>query len=206
MGGENNHGIFSRIKYAKRTRVPTSAIYECSLCSNITAFKEGEKFTRCHDCRANNPEWYKTNEVIYFVSKNLNKEFRRVEGFSFRIAETIADFAGNIWFVYFHLLWFGTWIWINTGHELFGIVDFDPYPFPFLVLVVSLEAIFLATFILIAQNVLNKRAQMRADLDYETNIKTEKDVSEVLSILNDIQEGHLALNKDGSITLGKKKT
>jgi len=175
--------------------VPTSAIYECTLCHNITAFKQGEKFTVCPDCevKKNDQGWYKTNELLYFVSKNLNTEFAKIENFSVRLAELIADFAGNIWFAWFHVFWFAAWIWMNTGHPLFGILNFDPYPFPFLVLVVSLEAIFLATFILIAQNILYQRGELRADLDYQTNIKVEKDVAEMLSILNDIREGRLTI-------------
>lgn len=185
-----------RKPYAIRQNVPSSAIYECSACKNITAFRKGEKFTYCPDCpgRVKGQTWHRTNEFVYFVSRNVNTEFDRLRNASVRAAEFIADFAGNIWFAYFHVLWFCIWIWLNTGSRTgWAYGGFDPYPFPFLVLVVSLEAIFLATFILIAQNIQGTRSEIRADLDYRTNLKTEKDVAEMLSILNDIREGRMVV-------------
>jgi len=182
-------------------QVETSALYECSECEGLQAFKKGENFHACKDCNTNNPEqtWHGTEDLIDFVSKNLNTEFDRVETLSFKAAEIIADFAGNIHFVYFHVIWFGLWIFLNTGTGHFNIPMFDPYPFPFLVLVVSLEAIFLATFILIAQNMQSERSEIRADIDYRINLKTEKDVAEMLAILSDVREGKLVVSKNGKI-------
>lgn len=81
-----------------------------------------------------------------------------------RIADAICRFAGDMRFVYLHVAVFG--VWCATG--LFGI---DPYPYNFLTLVVSLEAIFLSTFILISQN---KTAMIdRANAVKDLNIDTE---------------------------------
>ena len=66
-----------------------------------------------------------------------------------RIADFIARFCGSMTFVWVHVIWFGGWLLINS---LDGTEHFDPYPFTFLTFVVSLEAIFLSTFILISQN------------------------------------------------------
>jgi uncharacterized membrane protein len=55
-------------------------------------------------------------------------------------------------------------------------------------MIVSLEAIFLATFIMIAQNVQNKRSELRAELDYQTNIKSEKGIAEILALLRELKE------------------
>jgi uncharacterized membrane protein len=183
--------------------VPTSAIYECSVCESITAYKQGEKFSPCHDCStpAEQQTWYRTNEFVHFVSRNVNTEFSKIETFSIRLAEAIADVAGNVWFVYFHVVWFAYWIYVNTGHEILGMSNFDPYPFGFLTMVVSLEAIFLSTFILIAQNLQSRKSEIRADLDYQVNLKTEKDVAEMLSILMDIREGRLRMADDGRVIL-----
>ncbi len=184
-----------RKEYFPDETVPSSAIYECSVCRNITAFKRGEKFTVCPDCPAQvgGQGWFRTNEFVHFVSKNLNTEFDRLETVSIRVAEVIADVASNIWFVYFHVVWFGLWIWMNAGHHLFGVTNFDPYPFGLLTMIVSLEAIFLSTFILVAQGLQSKRSELRADIEYNVNLKTEKDVAEILSILNDIREGKLTI-------------
>jgi uncharacterized membrane protein len=193
-----------RTEYLIGDLVPGSAIYECSECGTIGAFKQGERFTGCQDC--NSPQdvqgWYRTNEFVHFVSKNLNTEFRRIETFSVRLAELIADVAGNIWFVYLHIIWFGVWIYINLGNPLWDVHPFDPFPFGLLTMIVSLEAIFLSTFLLISQNIQGRRSELRAELDYQVNLKTEKDVAEILSILNDIRAGRLQL-KENQIIFGE---
>jgi len=181
---------FSKTQFRVGDQVLRSAIYECSECENVTAFKKGEEFTICENCDEKNPEqhWYHTNEFIRFVSKNLNLEFERIEGIGLRTSDIIADLAGSLWFVFLHILWFGWWVYVNTGHESFGLLNFDPYPFGLLTMIVSLEAIFLATFILISQNRLSHKSELRAELDYQTNLNTEKDVAEVLSILRDVHK------------------
>ncbi|MDD9954441.1 MAG: DUF1003 domain-containing protein [Candidatus Woesearchaeota archaeon] len=188
--------------YHRGNVVPTSGIYECSACDNITAFKKGEKFTNCDDCEATADQqvWIDTHEIVRFVTKNLNVEFESNLPVSYRVAHFLGETVGNIWFFYIHVVWFGMWIYLNTGVRItteYG--GFDPYPFPFLVLIVSLEAIFLATFILIAQNIQESRGQLRADLDYQARLKLEKEVAEALSILSDVKEGRLTLTKNKKI-------
>lgn len=187
-----------KTEYRIADKVPASAIYECSECESITAFKKGETFLPCDDCQDPTEEqtWYRTNEFVRFVSRNVNTEFERIETLSIRTAEFIAEISGNVWFVYLHLIWFAFWIYVNTGHELLGIGNFDPYPFGFLTMVVSLEAIFLSTFILIAQNLQAKKAELRAELDYQTNIKAEKGVAEIISILHELKDNGSFGNND----------
>ena len=84
-----------------------------------------------------------------------------------RISDVIATLSGTITFALLHVVWFALWIWVNTGHPLFGIAPFDRYPFGFLTLVVSLEAIFLATFILISQNRQASVDRFRDEIDFE---------------------------------------
>jgi uncharacterized membrane protein len=67
-----------------------------------------------------------------------------------RLAGAITSFSGSMLFVYLHILWFGAWLLVNTGHV--GILQFDPFPYGLLTMIVSLEAIFLSTFVLISQN------------------------------------------------------
>jgi len=67
-----------------------------------------------------------------------------------RLADIITEFSGRMAFAYFHIIWFGVWIIINLG--FLGIKPFDPFPFGLLTMIVSLEAIFLAAFVLISQN------------------------------------------------------
>ncbi len=81
--------------------------------------------------------------------EQLLKQLHSAEG---RLAETITVFAGSMGFVYFHAIWFALWIVINQGLAKPYIHPFDPFPYGLLTMLVSLEAIFLSTFILIAQN------------------------------------------------------
>ena len=103
-----------------------------------------------------------------------------------RLADAITGFSGRMYFVYFHIVWFGIWILINLGY--FGIKPFDPYPFGLLTMVVSLEAIFLATFVLISQNRLSAEADKRADLDLQMDLLTEHELTRVIKMLDAIQD------------------
>ncbi len=115
--------------------------------------------------------------------KNLNIEHEKKKNIEDRISDSITDFAGSLKFVYVHLFWFCLWIIINIGIIAVG-AKFDPYPFGLLTLIVSLEAIFLSTFVMISQNTQAKREEIRAQLDYETDVKAEQEIAEIKSMLN----------------------
>ncbi|HEX3622172.1 MAG TPA: DUF1003 domain-containing protein [Acidimicrobiales bacterium] len=89
-----------------------------------------------------------------------------------RIADKVTSFAGSLNFVYIHSVWFGIWILINVG--LIGAsAEFDKFPFGLLTMIVSLEAIFLSTFVMVSQNRQSERADVRSQLDFETNLRAE---------------------------------
>ncbi|MCX5054332.1 MULTISPECIES: DUF1003 domain-containing protein [unclassified Streptomyces] len=98
--------------------------------------------------------------------------FARIRGTQDRIADGITAFAGTMQFVYLHALWFAVWIVCNEGVFGDGAV-WDPYPFGLLTMIVSLEAIFLSTFVMVSQNRQAARENVRADLDFETNVRSE---------------------------------
>ncbi len=102
-----------------------------------------------------------------------------------RIADAITSFSGRMAFVYVHIVWFGVWILLNTGS--FGIQPFDPFPYGLLTMVVSLEAIFLSTFVLISQNRFSREAEHRADLNMHIGLLTEHELTRVLQMLDAIQ-------------------
>jgi uncharacterized membrane protein len=116
-----------------------------------------------------------------------------------RMADAITAFAGSVKFVYVHTIWFGLWILVNAGILLavgLGIAPFDPYPFGLLTMVVSLEAIFLSTFVLIAQNRLSELADARAQADYECNLLTEREVAKLLHLVQALVEHHILTAQD----------
>jgi uncharacterized membrane protein len=97
---------------------------------------------------------------------------RRARGAQDRAADGITRFAGSMSFVYLHIGWFVAWILLNAGLLGTALV-FDDFPFGLLTLVVSLEAIFLSTFVMISQNREAAREDIRAQLDFETNLRAE---------------------------------
>ena len=99
------------------------------------------------------------------------------------VAEVIARFCGSMTFVWVHVAWFGAWILINA---LPGLPHLDPFPFTFLTLVVSLEAIFLSTFILISQNHDTKISERRNHLDLQINLLSEQENTTMLAMLRTI--------------------
>ena len=102
-----------------------------------------------------------------------------------RVSDLITDVSGRMVFVYFHVVWFGLWIVLNTG--LLGFKAFDPFPYGLLTMIVSLEAIFLSTFVLISQNRMNALAESRADLDLHIGLLNEHETTRVLQMLDAIQ-------------------
>lgn len=102
------------------------------------------------------------------------------------VADAITDFSGRMLFVYVHVIWFGIWILLNAGW--FGLRPFDPFPYGLLTMVVSLEAIFLSTFVLISQNRLAKVSERSADLDLHISLLTEHELTRVLQMLDAIQD------------------
>jgi len=98
-----------------------------------------------------------------------------------RIAEFVARFCGSITFVWIHAAVFTVWLAWNA---LPVLPHFDPYPFTFLTLVVSLEAIFLGSFILIAQNYEMRVTERRSQLDLQINLLAEQENTKILQMLD----------------------
>ncbi len=110
-----------------------------------------------------------------------------------RVADRITDFSGSMAFVYLHLVWFGVWVIANTG--FFGLHAFDPFPYGLLTMIVSLEAIFLSTFVLISQNRMGEENDHRADLDLQVDLLAEHETTRILQMLQAIQD-HLGITDD----------
>ena len=100
-----------------------------------------------------------------------------------RVASAIARFCGSMTFVWIHVVIFSAWVGYNA---LPWFHPFDPYPFTFLTLVVSLEAIFLSTFILIGQNYDMRVSERRNQLDLQINLLAEQENTKALQILERI--------------------
>jgi uncharacterized membrane protein len=112
----------------------------------------------------------------------LEHETLHTRSFANRISDTITRFSGSMVFILLHLLWFAAWILENEG-VIPGTAPFDPFPFNFLTLIVSLEAIFLSTFVLMSQNHMSQQADKRAHLDLQINILAEQESTLTLRLV-----------------------
>jgi CRP/FNR family transcriptional regulator, cyclic AMP receptor protein len=123
------------------------------------------------------------------VSRNLNEEIMERTNILQRIADWLAWFSGSMPFLITHSIWFITWIALN---RFILNAPFDGYPFGLLTMIVSLEAIFLACFVLISQNRQAQKDKVRADIEYEVNIKAELEVAHLHEKTDRIYENMMA--------------
>ncbi|MDB5894257.1 MAG: hypothetical protein JWQ88_1788 [Rhodoferax sp.] len=136
--------------------------------------------------RPDHPFRGKVNEVIgAFTKKNIEailcheEERRKRESALHRAVQRIAGFCGSLTFLWIQIAWFAAWIAWNVEFK-----SFDPYPFQFLMLVVSLEAIFLSVLILISQNFSASESERRHHLDLQMNLLTERETTAILRLLS----------------------
>jgi uncharacterized membrane protein len=108
----------------------------------------------------------------------VEHELSRAKSAQNRVADKITAFAGSMAFVYLHLLWFAAWI----------IFRIEAYPYGLLTMIVSLEAIFLSTFVMISQNRADVKRQLLADQQWETVQTEEKQNEDLLTISKQILE------------------
>lgn len=123
------------------------------------------------------------------VARNINEEMEIRSTALERIADVIAEYSGSIQFLLLNALWFFVWIAWNT---IPIVPHFDPYPFGFLTMVVSLEAIFLSIFVLVSQNRQTAKDRLRADAEYEVNLKAELEVAHLHEKVDFLTEEVLA--------------
>lgn len=122
-----------------------------------------------------------------------------------RVADMISDFCGSMIFVWVHVAWFAFWISANTFMP--KKMHFDVFPFTFLTLIVSLEAIFLSTFILISSNHQTRLSERRNHLDLQINLLTEQENTKMLQLLKRIAEKvGVSLDDDPDIPVLEKAT
>ena len=116
--------------------------------------------------------------------KHAQERARNVEN---RIADRITAFAGSMQFVYIHLAWFGCWIGFRV----------EKYPFGLLTMIVSLEAIFLSTFVMISQNRADEKRQVIADQQWQTVLEEDRQNEELLELSRQILELTKAIHDSG---------
>jgi uncharacterized membrane protein len=119
-------------------------------------------------------------EAIAALEREARHDRTRLD----RFTDAVTTAAGSPLFIVAHALWFGSWIAINVLRP----GPFDPYPFGLLMLVVSLEAIFLSAAVLMTQNRMQRQADKRAHLDLQVNLLAEQELTAILRMLSNLSE------------------
>ncbi len=117
-----------------------------------------------------------------FANEELKAETRWHEA----LAEKVSSFIGNPSFFVVHAFWFAVWLGINTGILAF-LQTFDAYPFGLLSIILAIEAIFITGFLLISQNRQSVHADKRAELDYEVNVRTYREIRKIKAMLQTLE-------------------
>ena len=120
---------------------------------------------------------------------------QRADSVQNRIADRITQFAGSMAFVYIHIIWFGSWIALGA----------ERYPYGLLTMIVSLEAIFLSTFVMISQNRADAKRQVVADLQWRTVQEEDKQNQQLLDLSNQILELTKAVHEYAAARAGDTK-
>lgn len=124
----------------------------------------------------------------------LERETSQKRSTAEHVADKVTTLAGSTPFIIFHIIWFGGWVLLNL-RLIPGIKSFDPFPFSFLTLIVSLEAIFLALLVLKSQNRMTKEADKRAHIDLQINMIAEQEGTTILKMIKRIGK-HLGLEEE----------
>lgn len=114
-------------------------------------------------------------------SRNWHKKHEESRTLGQRIADAVAAFVGSWSFLFIHAVWFAIWI----------VFRVEPYPFGLLTMIVSLEAIFLSTFIMISQNREGERDRHHAEEDYRTNLEAKQEIEKLQKDLSRIENDKL---------------
>lgn len=104
-----------------------------------------------------------------------------------QISDDLTEICGSTPFLIFHIILFAAWISLNTG-LIPGTIPFDPFPFGLLTMIVSLEAIFLAIFILVSQNRSSLVSTLREEVHLRVNLIAEEEITKALEVLAELRK------------------
>jgi uncharacterized membrane protein len=123
----------------------------------------------------------------FYLIKSFEAQAAKKRPFSIKLADIFTSQFGTLTFLVVNIIFFVVWIYINNGHvKWIGV--FDPYPYIFLTMTVSLEAIVLSIIVLISQNRENQMNSLRQDLQLQVNLIAEREITKVLKLLKEIRE------------------
>ena len=119
------------------------------------------------------------SKVIRSIETRINER----RSFGEKLSDDVVRVFGNFRFALFNLFFFAAWLAVNTGF-IPAIPVFDPYPFVLLITIVSLEAIFLSTFLLISQNRESRISDLREEFDLQVTMIAEQEITKVIHLVS----------------------
>ncbi len=132
----------------------------------------------------------KSDEVIRrTVTRNVNDVAEERQTLLTRLADSVPAFTGSLASLALHGLFLGGWIAVNLS-LIRNLRAFDPYPFEFLAVMISVEGIFLTLFVLTSQNRQRARDRIRSDIEFESSINTETKIAYLHEKIDKLTEGH----------------
>lgn len=133
------------------------------------------------------------------IQRSLKGKADAKRTFSEVVADKLTLAFGSMLFLVLNTIWFAVWIVINVG-LIPSIEPFDPFPFGFLTMVVSLEAIALAIIVLISQNRAAKIADLREEVDLHIDMTAEAELTKLLQLVTKLAEQQgITLNDDAEL-------
>jgi uncharacterized membrane protein len=149
-----------------------------------------------------------TNKLLRrTASRDINEEVQDKRTAVMRAADWISEFSGSLPFLFLHFGLFAVWIALNTGPLGRSVIGgWDPFPYGFLTMCVSLEAIILSVFVLLSQNRQVARDRLRNDIEYEVNLKAELEIAHLHEKFDrqnaEVLERLAALERRGRVGIG----
>jgi CRP/FNR family transcriptional regulator, cyclic AMP receptor protein len=132
-----------------------------------------------------------TDELLRHTStRNVNVEEAAQLTLADRAADVIAEFGGSWKFIIAAVVFVNVWVWINMWLAWMGKVNFDPYPFLLLSGAINMLSILQAPIILMSQNRQSHKDRLRAEIDYQINLKNELALNEILERLKALEHKH----------------
>ena len=139
-----------------------------------------------------------TDELLrHSVTRNVNVEEAAQRTLADRASDIIAEFGGSWKFITAAVLFFSLWVLINSA--LYFYVGFDPYPYLLLSTAINMLAILQAPIILMSQNRQAHKDRLRAEIDYQINLKNEIALNEIIERLKALERGYLKQTSDRSL-------
>ena len=141
-----------------------------------------QKGKNANDENRNVAESEEFEEAVAQISTSLKARANEKSGFAEKLADKLTTAFGSMPFLLVNCVWFAIWIALNVG-LIPGIPIFDPFPFGFLTMIVSLEAIILAIIVLISQNRAARIADLREEVALQVEEISEQEVTKILELI-----------------------